>query len=409
MIQDPVALLAFMFGVIAIARIIEDQFAFVKKISSAVLCTLLGILLSNAGVLPYDSPVQQGIYTYAVPYTIVLVILSSKLRDLRIAGRTLVYCFFLACVGSLIGGIIAGLIFEPWLGPETWKLAGQFAAAFSGGGMNFVAVGRALETSPSLFAAAAVVDNMSTVPWMLAQVALAAGLGRFFLAVPATGARPLTPAEEPLDATRPIDGDDHPNRATPTVVSQIPNGSDEAMDPRLHWTRTVMTLTDLAVLGALPLAGLYLSRQLTAATGFPEVLWLSTLALIAAQIPIVQRLNGAAVLSVLRNAPLLHRARGLVDRKRGVPGRRRTVRLHDPDHRHSCGDRVRGRMALKFDLQSVTIASQATVGGPGSALALAMSLNWGSITTPGVIIGVFGYAIGNYVGFATSYLLRAMQ
>ena len=64
---------------------------------------------------------------------------------------------------------------------------------------------------------------------------------------------------------------------------------------------------------------------------------------------------------------------------------------------------------LKFDLQSVTIASQATVGGPGSALALAMSLNWGSITTPGVIIGVFGYAVGNYFGFATSYLLRALQ
>jgi uncharacterized membrane protein len=64
---------------------------------------------------------------------------------------------------------------------------------------------------------------------------------------------------------------------------------------------------------------------------------------------------------------------------------------------------------LNFDLHSVTIASQAAVGGPGSSLALAMSLNWNRITTPGVIMGIFGYAVGNYFGFATSYLLRALQ
>jgi uncharacterized membrane protein len=50
------------------------------------------------------------------------------------------------------------------------KLSGQFSGAFVGGGMNFVAIGRGLATEPSIFAAASVADNLSTVPWMLAQV-----------------------------------------------------------------------------------------------------------------------------------------------------------------------------------------------------------------------------------------------
>ena len=399
MIQDPLALLAFMFGIVAFARALENRVAWVKKISSAVVCTLLGILLSNIRVIPYDSPVQQGIYTYAVPYTIVLVILSSKLSDLKLAGRTLVYCFFIACMGSLIGGVIAGILFAPWVGPETWKLAGQFVAAFSGGGMNFVAVGRALETTPSLFAAAAVVDNMSTVPWMLAQVALAAWLAPYFrtpdFEVPAVaGATP------PFDAVTAIEAN------PPSGAPLIPPVSDEESNPRLRWTTATITITDLAVLAALPLAALYVSRQLLALTGLPEVLWLSTLALGLAQVPVIQRLQGAAVLSyfsmhlffivlgassivseVFRAGPVLFVFMTVI------------ILIHAVIV-YGAG------WLLKFDLHSVTIASQATVGGPGSSLALAMSLNWNRIMTPGVIIGVFGYAVGNYFGFsATLYLL----
>jgi len=60
------------------------------------------------------------------------------------------------------------------------------------------------------------------------------------------------------------------------------------------------------------------------------------------------------------------------------------------------------------DLATVTVASQAAVGGPGSALAVAMSMKWPSLVTPGIIVGIFGYAIGNYVGFTCAYATRAL-
>ena len=59
-------------------------------------------------------------------------------------------------------------------------------------------------------------------------------------------------------------------------------------------------------------------------------------------------------------------------------------------------------------LLPITIASQAAVGGPGSALALSMSMKWPSLVPPGIIVGIFGYAIGNYVGFACAYVTRAL-
>jgi uncharacterized membrane protein len=66
-----------------------------------------------------------------------------------------------------------------------------------------------------------------------------------------------------------------------------------------------------------------------------------------------------------------------------------------------------GRL-IGLDLETVTIASQSTVGGPGSALALSMSMQWTALVTPGIIVGIFGYALGNYIGFLTAYATRAL-
>ena len=62
----------------------------------------------------------------------------------------------------------------------------------------------------------------------------------------------------------------------------------------------------------------------------------------------------------------------------------------------------------RFDLATITLSSQAAVGGPGSALALGMALRWRERIAPAVIVGIFGYGFGNYLGFATAWLLRGM-
>lgn len=376
MIQHPVALMAFMLGVIAWSRWLEGRYAAVQKVSSAVVCTLLGILLANARIIPHASPAYDGVNAFAIPYAIVLVILASDLRDLRTAGGVMVASFALATVGSFVGGLLGGLTFASLVGSETWKLSGQFAGSFVGGGMNFVAIGRGLETDPTVFAAASVVNNLSTVPWMLAQMAIYRALVRFY-------------------------------RQPPT---SMPEASDAAADAiRERWGHADVSLTDLAVLGALPLAILWASERLAPLVpGFPLVLWQTTLALAVAQLPIVKQFNGAALLSYFA-LHLFFVVIGTSAVFSALVGQGLVLFVYMAAIIAVHAVIVYGAgWLLRFDLASLTIASQAAVGGPGSALALSMSMKWPGLVTPGIIVGIFGYALGNYVGFACAFLTRAL-
>lgn len=377
MIADPVALMACLFTLIAFARWLEGRVAAVQTLSSAVVCTLLGIVLSNLGVIPHASPVYEAVNAYAVPYAIVLVILGSDLRALRAAGGGMLAAFALAAVGSVAGSLAAGLLFAAPLGPEAWKLSGQFAGSFVGGGMNFVAVGRGLATEPSLFAAASVVNNLSTVPWMLTQMAIFRLLSRHYRVGANAGDR--------------ADAD--------AVSARV----------RDQWSHADLSITAMAVLAALPLGIMWASVRLSPLLpGFPLVLWQTTLALVVAQAPAVRQVRGATVLSYFA----LHLFFVVIGTgsviaelaSSGLPllGFMLTVVAVHAVVAYGAG------WLGGADLATVTVASQAAVGGPGSALALAMSMKWPSLVTPGIIVGIFGYAVGNYIGFACAYLTRAL-
>jgi uncharacterized membrane protein len=378
MIEHPLALLSFMFLVVALARFLENRFEIIKKISSAVVCTLLGITLANIGLIPKTSVIHEGVYDIAVPFTIVLVILASRLSDLKRAGWRLVACYGLAAAGSFVGAFVASLIFHSILGPETWILGGTFAGAFVGGGMNFAAVGRGLEMSPDLFAAAFVADNLSTVPYLLAQV------GLFAL---------LAPYYRKLAASNGAAGEEE----------------KEEEDPRKFWTSTTISITDLALLSALPLGILWLARVLMPLVpGFPEILWITTLALIAAQLPAMRKLKGAAVLSYfsLHLFFIVIGANSDISEviKAGVSIFIYMILILVIHALFVYGI----GWLLRADLPTILVASQAAVGGPGSSLALAMAMKWKTLVTPGIIIGIFGYAVGNYIGFACAYVLRGV-
>ena len=380
MIQDPLLVLAFMLGVVAFTRWLEERFDWVKKISSAVVCTLLGIALANMGVIAHTGPMHDAVFTFAIPYAIVLVIIGTDMRELTNAGRPMLIAYGAACFGSLVGGVASGAMMAAWVGPETWKLAGAFSAAFAGGGMNFAAVGQGLEMDASTFSAAAVADNLSTVPYLLAQVGLFGILSATFLSRSGVGA---------------------------SASEAVGEADEEVM--RRRWTDTELNITDIAILGALPLLALWTARLLSGyLPAIPEVLWLTTMALVAAQLPWARKLRGAEVLSyfalhiffiVLGAASVLSEVA-----QAGLPIFSFMIALLVIHVVVAYGI---GWFA-RVDLATVSIASQAAIGGPGSALAIGMAMKWHKLVAPAVIVGIFGYALGNYLGFACAYIVRSL-
>jgi len=61
---------------------------------------------------------------------------------------------------------------------------------------------------------------------------------------------------------------------------------------------------------------------------------------------------------------------------------------------------------LKLDLAEVMIASNACILGPPTAAALAASKGWQPLIAPGILVGLFGYAIATFIGVAMTAVLK---
>ena len=60
---------------------------------------------------------------------------------------------------------------------------------------------------------------------------------------------------------------------------------------------------------------------------------------------------------------------------------------------------------FKVDLADAIVASGAALVGPAVTAAIAISRGWRNLITPGIMCGIFGYAIATFIGFAVTKLL----
>jgi uncharacterized membrane protein len=60
---------------------------------------------------------------------------------------------------------------------------------------------------------------------------------------------------------------------------------------------------------------------------------------------------------------------------------------------------------FRLDLEDLVLAVNASIGGPPTAAAMAISLGWSKLVLPGLLVGIWGYTIGTAVGLAVGELL----
>jgi uncharacterized membrane protein len=61
---------------------------------------------------------------------------------------------------------------------------------------------------------------------------------------------------------------------------------------------------------------------------------------------------------------------------------------------------------LRLNLEELTLAMNATLGGPATAAAMAISAGWTRLVLPGLLIGLLGYAVGTPLGIMIVELFR---
>lgn len=376
MITNSVAILFILAMVVIISLYLERRYNSLRKIGAGGLAILIGILLSNTGIIPGISATYDFLMTEGVSAAIILILLSVDIKSVRDAGPTMLKAFALGAVGSALGSIVMALILHNSLGPETWKLSGQFTGTYIGGGMNFAALGRAFETSPNLFTAGIAADVILTSVWLLVCLAAPAIL----------------------------------DRGKKQISTMVSNDNDSyTLEKSLYASKGAVNISHIAILLAIVFGSLYLSSLLAGAFSFlPEILWLTTIVLLIAQIPYIKNISGGAMLG---NYLLL-----LFLASNGASSLVSNIVEVGPDVFYFATGTIAihglfifgiGWM-LKIDGGTLAVASQANVGGSSSALALASARGFPNLILPGIAVGLLGYAIGNYAGLLVANFLQAI-
>lgn len=379
MISAPLPLVAVIAAAAALAFWLDRHVPWLSKAGASLMVLVFGALLSNFGVVPPTSPVYDAVAGPVTLLAIAWLLLSVNLGDLKLAGPRMLAAFALAVVGIMAGAFVAAVVFGPTLGGNASLLAGVFTGTYTGGSVNFVAVGQGLGMPDNLWAGVTAADALTTGIWMAGTLVLPVWIGRFFAPVP----------KEVTELSK-EDGE--------SVASRHP-----------FFAPASLSALDLAVLFA---AGLLI---LTAAdlTGrlipqVPSVLWLTTYALILGHTRWFHRAEGALQLGTM----VLHLffvVIGIWSRVAEIAAVGVAVFLFTlvVIGVHAVVVFGGGRL-LKMDVGTLSVASQAAVGGPSSALAVAVAREWPGLVLPGIVVGLLGYALGTYMGFGVWYLVRAV-
>lgn len=337
-----------------------------RKTSGVVWVILLGILLSNTGVIPTKSQAYDFIGGVLMPMAIPLLLIKADLRRIfRESGRVMIG-FGIAALSTITGALIGYLLLD--LGNIGPKAAAVYSAGWIGGAVNFVAVSEAVAMTPDEFSVAMGASSPVSVIAMMALLTLPS----------------IKLLRKWLPSTI-IDRDD--------VGGQTLQMKVEDMSP-------------VQVVGLMAIsAGICaIAEVISDWMGYSQyyVLVITVLTLLVANVfpAYMDRLRGEFSLAMLLMY-LFFAAIGCGTDATSFLGSALVLFFY--------GLTIIGIHLLvvitvsrffRLDLAEVVIASAAALVGPAPAAAIASARQWPTLVTPAVMCGIFGYAIANFIGIA---------
>jgi len=325
-------------------------------------------------------PLYGYLISVGAPVAIFLLLLDVHLGALRRAGLPMLVAFGIGSAGTLVGVATAFWLTDAgaWLGRFAAPVGGMYAATYIGGSANLTAVALhfGVTGEPALFAGVNVADGVVGTLWLAALVMVVQLLHRLY------GFRPDPVSQDTpeIDDARPI-----------TVIS-------------------------IGALLALAFASFWISQQVSGWTAdrgmrVPPILILTTLALLTAHVPAVQRLGGARMLGLFGSYLFIAVIGASCDFE-ALAGLGRTggllvlfvaiVLLV-----HGLVQFGIGRL-FRLSPETLAIASSANVGGTLTILPIARGLRRMDLLLPGILVGSLGNAIGTYAGFLMAWWLQSM-
>ncbi len=396
MIESPVGVMAVLVAVVAFYFWLEKatRWKIFNYLPPLIWIYATPVLLSNLGLIPYESEAYDFLRLYGLPIFIVLMLIKvDVLGAVRIMGKG-VFVMLLGSVGVVFGGVVAY-----WLGqsldtgnlfplPEdSWKAFGTLAGSWIGGTGNMTAAHAALEGTGDHMTMSAAADQMVYLIWLPILLGSKAFADRF-------------------------------NRWTKVPPSRIEQMEVAAAE--YDHKESAPTMTQLLYLALLALGFTWIAIELSAklpplvlfgATVITASTWLilivTTLALIGSVTP-ARKLPGAQPIAMAIIYVYVARVGA-------------TMNLSEADLA-AVGAFIMmayiwivihglfilfGAWLFRVDVHTVAIASAANIGGAASAPIVAAH-HRETLVPASILMALIGYAAGNYLAILTGRLGQLM-
>lgn len=377
-------MIAFFILVPALVIFLEGKYSAVKKVGAVLICYVLGAIVGNIGILPEEAYNYQDWFTkLTVPIALPLILFSMDVKQwLSQAGAA--FKSLLLGLFTVIAMIFLGFwIFKGSI-DEIWKVAGMLTGIYTGGTPNMAAMKTALDVDTEIY--------LMTHTY---EVALGAIYLVFILSI---GQRAfllfLKPYKKP-------------------DTGEVKVGKMNLEEEYESYEGFFKKKTFLPVLAAFGLSLLIFGVSFGISTLFPEdfstaaiILLITTFGIAASFVPKIKRIKKTfqtgmyIILIFCVVVSSMADVRQLVDISFDLFWYV-ALAMYGSHLLHALLARV-----FKIDADTVIISGSALICSPPFVPVVAGALKNRDIILTGLIIGIAGYAVGNYLGVIIAYLLQ---
>lgn len=377
-------MIAFFIIAPALVIFLEGKYSAVKKVGTVLICYVLGAIVGNIGILPEEAYNYQDWFTkLTVPIALPLILFSMDVKQwLSQAGAA--FKSLLLGLFTVIAMIFLGFwIFKGSI-DEIWKVAGMLTGIYTGGTPNMAAMKTALDVDTEIY--------LMTHTY---EVALGAIYLVFILSI---GQRVfllfLKPYKKP-------------------ETGEVKVGKMNLEEEYESYEGFFKKKTFLPVLAAFGLSLLIFGASFGLSTLFPEnfstaaiILLITTFGIAASFVPRIKRIKKTfqtgmyIILIFCVVVSSMADVRQLADISFDLFWYV-ALAMYGSHLLHALLARV-----FKIDADTVIISGSALICSPPFVPVVAGALKNRDIILTGLVVGIAGYAIGNYLGVIIAYLLQ---
>lgn len=389
-------LFAILVAIAALSIYLEQKFEWASKITSCVLALLGCLILSNLRIIPTDAPAYDFVWGYVVPLSIPMLLLQANVKKIWKDSGRLIIIYFISGIGTILGGMLAFTLMKGQI-QGLDKAAAMMVGTYTGGSVNLVAMADAFKASGELVSTSVVADNLLMALYFFVLIAIPTM--NFFK----------------KHFTHPIMDEIEAKEAR----------GESSNNAESYWKAKPVSLKDIAFTFAIAFVIVAVSTQiadffaaiipttnfgLTLLNGLigNKYLIITTLTMILATVFPTQvgGIAGAQEIGTF----MIHIFFGVI----GAPASIYLIVTKAPLLLVFCAIIVVTNMLvsfvfgkiLKFGLEEICVASNANIGGPTTAAALAIAKGWHELVIPTLLVGTLGYVIGNYYGIFVGTFLH---